>query len=613
MEKAIFYKSNGDVLCECELENDSSMTLQRKEDFDYFLNQKVISGKITSSVAQNYKTQTMYFFQELHEQEGLEIIGRINTDEYFLYRINNIQILEKIYSTMRSKSPLFDEIYHAINRKRGSGCPSACIGNYLEFLNQKDTLLSNEKNELLKLYHDFRQTLYPLTTREISFNSLEIANIADQYPNSKQFYKNDIDYFYILQNGQGITFVTPNDTGRTNKESLPFSLFEEFYSTGKVSYYETYAIPTFQKILSIQSASRKQTIFEKITPQTPPLNQILYGPPGTGKTYNTINKTLEILGEETESKSRQELKELFEAYKAKGQIEFVTFHQNYGYEEFVEGIKPKFDSDKNNDLEYEVKSGIFKKICDKARENLEDSQITPHILIIDEINRGNVSKIFGELITLIEPSKRIGADEALQVTLPYSQEFFGVPNNLYIIGTMNTADRSITSLDTALRRRFEFVEMMPDHTKLSGKTINGIELDKLLQAINERIEFLYDREKTIGHAYLLGIDSLAKLKEVFQNKIIPLLQEYFYNDYEAIQAVLNHNGMIQIKTHTTEDYFKTFINDRGLDEKKIFEITPKNNKNIWDIPSIYIAIYDEQVAKKLRDKTDIPKTQDDGE
>lgn len=327
-----------------------------------------------------------------------------------------------------------------------------------------------------------------------------------------------------------------------------------------------------------------------------PLNQILYGPPGTGKTYHMIDRALEILGEYHEDQSREERKKIFDNYRQQGQIKFITFHQSYGYEEFVEGIKPITE---NGNVTYEVQDGIFKKICERASQN--DSK--PYILIIDEINRGNVSKIFGELITLIEPSKRIGADEELRVTLPYSQELFGVPKNLYIIGTMNTADRSITALDTALRRRFEFVEMMPDATKLGKLEVNDkeINLQSMLEAINQRIEFLLDREKTIGHAYFLEIDSLDKLKEVFQNKIIPLLQEYFYNDYEAIQAVLNKNGMVEIKVDSNKqeetDYifkgaFKDFINNRGLDEKKVFEIAPKD-KDIWDKSKTYTDIYEE--------------------
>lgn len=364
-----------------------------------------------------------------------------------------------------------------------------------------------------------------------------------------------------------------------------------------------------------------------------PLNQILYGPPGTGKTYSTINETLEILTSEkykdsfvleienkieskmdteaitreniirilekakddTESfvsskEDRKILNEVFKAFRTKGQIEFVTFHQSYSYEEFVEGIKP---SVKNGTVIYETKNGVFKNLCKKALEGKDK----PYILIIDEINRGNISKILGELITLIEPSKRIGADEGLQLTLPYSGESFGVPSNLYIIGTMNTADRSIALLDTALRRRFEFVEMMPDSECLKDKKIsdsgNTIELDRLLKSMNNRIEFLLDREHTIGHSYFMGVESIEDLRKVFKNKIIPLLQEYFYDDYAKIIAVLNDNEMIEEKK-ADEEILNIALNKDLVDsEKVVYEITESkdasNSKGwqSWQFEKIY--------------------------
>ncbi|EIC2538578.1 AAA family ATPase, partial [Campylobacter jejuni] len=462
------------------------------------------------------------------------------------------------------------------------------------------------------------------------------------------------------------------------------------------------------------------------------LNQILYGPPGTGKTYHTIDKALEILGENLESRDRDEKKAKFDEYVKDGQIVFITFHQSYGYEEFVEGIKPMINNEANSqEIQYEIKDGIFKDICNRALENYENSNLNTeelrekiklrekvekflnrlletnepisktkggnffinsfnnntieiysedverfdgifklslstfitllksniefnsavemfkkvfdrdyadrthtyyfnlvnkfkeyekqavlktednkissnslnsYIIIIDEINRGNVSKIFGELITLIEPSKRIGESEELKVTLPYSGKKFGVPKNVYILGTMNTADRSITSLDTALRRRFEFVEMMPDPDLLKNvfickdvenpnkdedylgddaKTEGFAEiLQNILISINKRIEFLLDREKTIGHAFFMSeavkfnkdnwckpdeyeedwyVLSISKLKSIFQNKIIPLLQEYFYNDYALISAVLNDNGMIE-KCEKDDKYLQKIKN-----------------------------------------------------
>ncbi|EIL0084942.1 AAA family ATPase, partial [Campylobacter jejuni] len=226
----------------------------------------------------------------------------------------------------------------------------------------------------------------------------------------------------------------------------------------------------------------------------------------------------------------------------------------------------------------------------------------PYIIIIDEINRGNVSKIFGELITLIEPSKRIGEKEELKVILPYSKKEFGVPKNVYIIGTMNTADRSITSLDTALRRRFEFIEMMPDVSKLS-MDCEGINLQELLKAINTRIEYLLDREKTIGHAFFIGVENLNDLKSIFQNKIIPLLQEYFYNDYALINAVLNDNGMI-FEDKKDDKYLQKIKNlDSVNSERSIYNIASFDDK-IWDKIEIYQAIYNDEIANKLKNENE---------
>ncbi|EPM6078288.1 McrB family protein [Campylobacter jejuni] len=506
------------------------------------------------------------------------------------------------------------------------------------------------------------------------------------------------------------------------------------------------------------------------------LNQILYGPPGTGKTYHTIDKALEILGENLESRDRDEKKAKFDEYVKDGQIVFTTFHQSYGYEEFVEGIKPMMNNEANSqEIQYEIKDGIFKDICNRALENYENSNLNTeelrekiklrekvekflnrlletnepisktkggnffinsfnnntieiysedverfdgifklslstfitllksniefnsavemfkkvfdrdyadrthtyyfnlvnkfkeyekqavlktednkissnslnsYIIIIDEINRGNVSKIFGELITLIEPSKRIGESEELKVTLPYSGEKFGVPKNVYIIGTMNTADRSITSLDTALRRRFEFVEMMPDPDLLKNvfickdvenpnkdedylgddaKTEGFAEiLQNILISINKRIEFLLDREKTIGHAFFMSeavkfnkdnwcksdeyeedwyVLSISKLKSIFQNKIIPLLQEYFYNDYALINEVLNDNGMI-FEDKKDDKYLQKIKNlDSVNSERSIYNIASFDDK-IWDKIEIYQAIYNDEIANKLKNENE---------
>ncbi len=235
----------------------------------------------------------------------------------------------------------------------------------------------------------------------------------------------------------------------------------------------------------------------------------------------------------------QDLLAKYKKYEPKSEIrkryKNVTFHQSYSYEDFVEGLKPEANEDDRSIIEYKVTPGVFRLICEEASKD----QTHAYALFIDEINRGNISKIFGELITLIEPDKRIGQDNEIIVTLPYSKKPFGVPANLHIIGTMNTADRSIALMDTALRRRFSFEEMMPIHDLPQISTdIEGINCQAFLQAINKRIEYLYDRDHTIGHAYFMNINDKQKLDSLMKNKIIPLLQEYFYDDWEKIQIIL---------------------------------------------------------------------------
>ena len=340
---------------------------------------------------------------------------------------------------------------------------------------------------------------------------------------------------------------------------------------------------------------------------TYPLNQILYGPPGTGKTYSTVTKAIEIIEERKVdiSENRNDLKNKFDEYIRSRQIKFITFHQSYGYEEFVEGIKPVFDSEnEDGDITYEISKGIFYQCCENAlllsgykgklrdfcdlpkdeRQKFFNDSTPKYAIFIDEINRGNISKIFGELITLIEPSKRLGADDEIIVELPYSKEKFGVPSNLYIIGTMNTADRSIALIDTALRRRFEFVEMMPEYDNLNKINIEGINIGEMLKTINERIEYLYDRDHTVGHAYFIDVADIGTLANVFKNKILPLLQEYFYDDWEKIRLVLGDSQFIKEKK-PAKVLFKSgtdYINDKIL-----YEI----DKEAFYVEQNYLKIY----------------------
>lgn len=280
------------------------------------------------------------------------------------------------------------------------------------------------------------------------------------------------------------------------------------------------------------------------------VNLILYGPPGTGKTYATAVEATRLCGEPVPN-DRAELMATYQRLVAAGRIAFVTFHQSMSYEDFVEGRQPVTGSEEDEPsssagFRLETIPGLFRRIAKRASEPAEPESF---VLIIDEINRANISKVFGELITLLEPDKRIGQPNALQVRLPYSNDEFSVPANLHILGTMNTADRSIALLDTALRRRFTFREMMPDPSVLAAAAEKSqVNLPGLLTTINGRIEYLYDREHQIGHAYFTGCASRDDVDEVMRHKIIPLLAEYFFEDWAKIAAVLGdlepHDGPI---------------------------------------------------------------------
>lgn len=412
-----------------------------------------------------------------------------------------------------------------------------------------------------------------------------------------------------------------------------------------------------------------------------PLNQILYGPPGTGKTYATKELAVKIANPSfiidttwTNDQKRQEIIKEYDVLYQSGQIVFTTFHQSMSYEDFIEGIKPET---KDNQVTYDVKEGIFKRLSTTAENNwidatagnakqlsfdaafsllkeewdenedlkfplkregndytiigftktsiqfkkasggtshtlsiatlrdqyyklkevrstgvgiyypsilsklnqyqptqIVDKKVKSYVLIIDEINRGNVSAIFGELITLLEEDKRIGRKEELRVKLPYSKdEDFGVPQNLYIIGTMNTADRSVEALDTALRRRFSFTEVMPDLTVLETVEYKDFKRLEIMSRMNNRLEILLDRNHTLGHAYFMKED----FKKSFQNEIIPLLQEYFYNDCSKIGLILG-KGFVREKLIKGVKIDKSLLADFDskdeIDILKNYELIP---------------------------------------
>ena len=331
-----------------------------------------------------------------------------------------------------------------------------------------------------------------------------------------------------------------------------------------------------------------------------PLNTILYGPPGTGKTWHTVTRAVAIVENrevpDVEQEDRPAVKGRFDQYRSAGQVEMVTFHQNTTYEDFVEGIRPVLteprdrtspaspDHSDGGEVQYEMSRGVFRRIAERANANPGER----YVLVIDEINRGNIARIFGELITLIEDSKRIGRHDGARVRLPGSKTDFGVPANLHVLGTMNTADRSIALLDTALRRRFVFEEKMPDPSHPGIATdADGVDCGRVLQAMNRRIAVLLDREHQIGHTYFLGVDSLPALADTFRNRIMPLLQEYFYDDWEKIQAVLNDNGFV-VKSKPPDELVRRGLVDAG---RSIYDLAPAADDR-WTDATAYRKIYE---------------------
>ncbi len=253
-------------------------------------------------------------------------------------------------------------------------------------------------------------------------------------------------------------------------------------------------------------------------------NIILYGSPGVGKTYNT-KKLISLIESGKSEKDifitikNNELNDLVDITDIKDRVKFITFHQSFGYEDFIEGFRPNVEG------HIQLQDGIFKAICNDANNDKNKN----YYLIIDEINRGNISKIFGELITLIEEDKR----DTLEVTLPYSKKSFKIPSNLYIIGTMNSTDKSIALIDIALRRRFTFLKMKPN-----VDLVIHIKAKEIMTQLNQKIKDTLGEDYILGHSYFMKIDNDGDLGFVLEYKIIPLLEEYYYGD-DRLKEILN--------------------------------------------------------------------------
>lgn len=262
-----------------------------------------------------------------------------------------------------------------------------------------------------------------------------------------------------------------------------------------------------------------------------PLNCIIYGAPGTGKTYSTAEYALAIIENRPVDKEQKDISErkkvmaAYNNYMKRGQIVFTTFHQSYGYEEFIQGLRP---DTKSEGMSFKPEDGIFKKIADIALNDADNN----YVIIIDEINRANISKVFGELITLIESDKRWGEVNETCVTLQLGS-VFAVPNNLYIVGTMNSADKSISLIDAALRRRFEFIEQHPEPLLVDDPVLRSV-----LIKLNDLLADAFgSSDLLIGHSYFMGKGKDA-LCTIMNNSIIPLLYEYFYDNKKNVVNTL---------------------------------------------------------------------------
>ncbi|MDU8886311.1 AAA family ATPase [Yeosuana sp. MJ-SS3] len=738
----------------------------------------------------------------------------INHFEIAVYEEEDIEVLNDLYEDLKlNQKDTNGKYYYAKAKSYGEGgFYSAAVKLYIDFLNQDQESDYNQNGD-----NDFIASINAFSNDELLF----YFNFLDEIVNHLSLKQGDervvytCGYRYLnLTIGQRFVWRLKHSKGKkfwimtaeklgddyesfdgplqhyhtkfSDKKELNinrascFEAITQELSRSTLSGYKKFNNPEFERAVFDKSFRSQFIKTEKMKENNAVLNKILFGPPGTGKTFNTVNEALKIVAPDfyaENKKNRNALNKRFKELLIKnwdntnGQIAFCTFHQSFSYEDFVEGIKPK--TNENKEVFYEIEDGVFKKICQLADSSIsavkmkkegklswseeqfnkaifyklslgdsnksedkeiyeycrdnnyiaigfgggldftgmseseikdfcldteelgeshaqplnyfiyylkvgsyviisngnkfvralgkvtgeyefdanapiryshfrkvewlfkdenipveelynrgfsqqtlykldeqglkkdffvnhgqliepESKKVKDYVLIIDEINRGNVSSIFGELITLIEKDKRAGGTEELEVTLPYSKDPFKVPHNVYIVGTMNTADRSIEALDTALRRRFSFDEKPPKPELIltegsSGKVnglVDGINLKDLLITINNRIEKLIDKDHKIGHSYFLKVNDLPSLKKCFENEVIPLLEEYFFGDYGKIGLVLGDSFVTKDDSEAFEfAKFEGYDSDVSSDlkERSVYKISPSKN---WDFNMI---------------------------
>lgn len=407
---------------------------------------------------------------------------------------------------------------------------------------QRKAIVDNWENYFIEpLYKIVTNNSFQLQTNKDLFDTIISVTTKDGGKNMRAA---TLRFLAAFQPTNLSSIVAHKDLWGTYKILLPFGLqnytgdtdielshhiqsyINSQYSNDDEYYRSTYAWRLYDYLIEEWKAANGMELIEKsVKLLNEKKNIILQGAPGTGKTYTTASIIVEMERKYMPDMSRQEIMEKYNAMVKKGLVEFTTFHQSLDYEDFVEGLKPIVE---DGHVTYNVESGIFKKISTKASDDTGHS----YFLIIDEINRGNVSKIFGELITLLEPDKRKGSVNAISAILPYSKESFSIPDNLYIIGTMNTTDRSVGTIDYALRRRFAFLTVKANESIVSRQ--NGEIGKKALDYFKKVYEHLKQYpsgdidldDLMIGHSYFLA-DSEASLDLKWQYEVLPLLEEYY--------------------------------------------------------------------------------------
>ncbi|WP_121966929.1 McrB family protein [Myroides sp. N17-2] len=545
-------------------------------------------NKIVFTIGQRYiwNTATIgkddYKFRTISEQQiSNNFVNFDGSPTAYLCKMNNISEAHK------NKQSIFNSIENELNR--------AQISSYSKY----------NKKELEKMAFD-------IDFRNEILNQLEYQTTTEKpMENINSDKKIPLNQILFGAPGTGKTYALRNEYFPkytiSEKSISPESYFEEIVSG--LTWWQTIALALLEvgtskvnDILENRWVSKKAVLSESKNVRATIWGNLQFHTIIESKTVNytqrqtpyIFDKTKDKKWELLENELKEQAPEIYDILDSVNNFKpnpnkeikhyvFTTFHQSFSYEDFIEGIKPVMEEGKET-ISYQIENGIFKDLCLKAQNDTENR----YAIFIDEINRGNVSAIFGELITLIEPDKRIGAVNELKVKLPYSKREFGVPKNVDIIGTMNTADRSVEALDTALRRRFSFVEIQPNPSVLLNSEYQDIDLKQLLEMINQRIEVLVDKDHQIGHSYFIGIQNLEDLKQTFKDKIIPLLEEYFYGDFGKIGLVLGGSFIYQEENKAKFPKNFSYEND-FLEDKKVYRFTSFEN---WD-EQTFISVYED--------------------